>query len=115
MVGYRSSFADQTVFYNAPAAEVAGEVMKALASVGSVKKVSRETGVISGKIRLAAWTGSSAKVMINIRQTNQGTQVNFQTESDEGIVNTNSADKALMKLLEAIGKTSLKNAGGSGW
>jgi hypothetical protein len=115
MVGYRSSIADQSVFYNAPPADVAEEILKALKSVGSVKQVSRESGVISGKVRLGMGMGANAKVMINIQQSGSGTQVNFQTQRDEGAISTNGADKALMKLLGAISQTSLKGAGGSGW
>jgi hypothetical protein len=109
------SEAEENISFAKEPAVVAEAVQKALGKVGRVIEVSRETGIIRGKVTQGLSFTSAAKVLIKIAIGQNGTDVSIQvTRSESPLVSYNGAQRALTTLLNEIGK-ELGPGSGAGW
>jgi hypothetical protein len=112
MSGVRESIAKETFLYNIDPQTLAEVCQDTLKKVGKVKNVSRETGVISGKI---GFLGSTT-IILRISKKEDSTELSIQTNRGEGVLTSNGAQKGMIKFTEAIGRDGrLKGKSLGGW
>ena len=117
MVGMRQSIDQQTVQFSAAPADVAAAVEQALADVGEVKQVDRDTGRISGKVKkgMKGWD-ATADVEFVISQSGAQTEVQIETTRDEGAIDMHGAQKAMDIVMSALqAQPALAGKSSAGW
>jgi len=117
MVGIRQTTAQQTLNFTAAPADVAAALEAALATVGKVKSVDPQTGRISGKVKggLKGWE-ESADIDILVSTSGEQTQVQVQTQHEEGAISMNGAEKTMDAFLQAVQQQpALAQSNSAGW
>ena len=119
MAGFRESVASETLSYKVEPqilAEVCQDVLK---KIGKVKQVSRETGMISGEIKLGRILGlatNPATLTLRISKKEDTVELSIKVSRTEGIIARNGAQRAMMKFVSAIGDDArLKGKSGAMW
>jgi hypothetical protein len=102
MAGIRQESAEATVEYQTEPAIVAQVVQDVLAEIGSVTNVSRETGIISGRIKIRLL--DKAEAMIRISRKGEATELNIQTTKGEYLLTGGGAQKAISIFVQAMGQ-----------
>jgi hypothetical protein len=112
MAGIRESVATETLLFVVDSETLAEECQDVLRKVGKVKNVSRETGVISGKVGFLG----STMIVLRISKKDNSTELRIQTNRGEGIHTSNGAQKGMMQFTEALGKDGrLKGKSAAAW
>jgi hypothetical protein len=103
MAEIRESSANTTIGYQAEPATVAQVVQDILAQIGKIKSVSRETGVIAGKLKIG-WM-LYVDTFLRISRKAEGAELAIQTTCGEGLLDLSSgAQKAISVFSEAVGQ-----------
>jgi hypothetical protein len=113
----RDSTAHEIVQFNAEPAIVAQACIEVLNSMGKVKNVSRETGIISGQLTRRP-NAMANPVIITIRITRKGnqTEVSINTSRKEGMITSDGALKGLAAFLQELGQNpKLAGNTSAGW
>lgn len=114
-MGTTTSNATQTLHYDLPPAVVAEACQSALRACGSVQRVSRETGIIEGKVNVSFWNGN-ARISIRVAKSGEGTEVHIQTSRSEVKTTSGGAEKGMSMFIQALAnQPSLKGASNAGW
>lgn len=92
---------------------VAEVCQRILAELGRVDSVSRETGVIAGRIKVN-WATNWVFVTLTISRNDRGTQLAVETQRKEGLLTEGGAQKGLAMFVEHLGKL-LRTGSNSGW
>jgi hypothetical protein len=115
MAGLRESTAKETYTYQTQPAVVAQVCQDALNKVGKVTEVSRETGMITGKINTGI-VMNNTNVVIRISKKDNLTEMSVQTNRGEGLLTGNGAMKGLTILMQAMGEDKrLTGKSTGGW
>ena len=114
MAGIRESSANTVIEYQTEPATVAQVVQDVLAQIGKVKDVSRETGVITGRINVGFLKNADA--VIRISQKAQGTELSIQTSCGEALLTSGGAQNAIAAFTQAMGQDKrLAGKSTGGW
>jgi hypothetical protein len=114
MAGIRQESAQTVIEYQAEPAIVAQVVQDILAGIGSVTDVSRETGIISGKIKIA-WMDNAA-VIIRVSRKGDATELNIQATKGEYLFTGGGAQKAISIFTQEMSKDKrLQGKSAGGW
>lgn len=115
MAGIRESEAKETFLYKVEPQILATVCQEILGKVGTIKQVSKETGMISGKIK-PALLSDAATIVLRISRNDDSTELNIQTNRGEALLTNSGAQKAMMKFTTALGNDErLKGKSVSGW
>ena len=115
MAGIRESTAKETLFYKIEPQVLAQICQDVLKKVGKVKSVSRETGVISGKVK-TSFLENKATIILRISRKDDVTELSIQTSRGEAILSGGGAQKGLVRFMTALGADErLKGKSGAGW
>ena len=125
MSGIRESSAQAQIEYQTDAATVAAVVQDVLGRIGKVAEVSRETGIISGRIyvnlgALSDFVPDSwkdhAKVIIRVSRKGTNTDVHIQATKGEALMTEGGAQSAVAIFTKALGEDKrLSGKSTSGW
>ena len=113
MAGIRESSANTVIEFQTEPATVAQVVQDVLTQIGKVKNVSRETGVITGKIKVGFLDNADA--VIRISKKGDGTEVGIQTTKGEALLTSGGAQRAIAEFTKAMAQDKRlagKSAGG---
>ena len=114
MAGIRQESAQTVIEYQAEPAIVAQVVQDVLGAIGSVTDVSRETGIISGKIKIA-WM-DNAVVIIRISKKGDATELNIQSTKGEYLFTGGGAQKAISIFTQEMSQDKrLQGKSTGGW
>jgi len=114
MAGIRESSANTTIEYQTEPATVAQVVQDVLAQIGKIKNISRETGVITGKINVG-WL-DNADAVIRIAKKGEGTELSIQTTNGEALFTSGGAQRAIAAFTQAVGQDKrLAGKSTGGW
>jgi hypothetical protein len=115
MAGIRESTAEETQTYQTEPAIVAQACQDALNRIGKVTEVSRETGMITGKINTGLVLNNT-NVVIRISKKGDLTELSIRTNRGEGLITGNGAVKGLTMFMQALGEDArLKGKSTGGW
>jgi len=109
------SRANETVIYKIEPSVVAEVCQATLQNLGRVTQVSRETGMIAGKMSVNIFANP---VFVNLRISRhaEGAELHIQTQRKEGLVTGGGAQKGLAEFLAALGRDPrLAQATTGGW
>jgi len=112
---HNKSEASQSFSFNEKPEVVATTCQEELGRIGKLKQVNRETGTITGSLRVGGLSYTRAELLIKINGENEGTtvQVAVQLSADS---NGDGAGKAIAKFAEALTTNSnLQGKSKSGW
>jgi len=107
------SRAQQTIFFSADPAVVADACKNALDELGRVDVVSRETGVISGRMKVS-WGTNWVFMTVTVARKDAGTQLDIQAQRKEGLITGGGAQQALALFAGNLG-ARLKGQSTAGW
>ncbi len=98
-------------------ADVAEEIIEIVNRIGKVKRVSRETGLIEGKITEGVSFVTSPELKIQISRMGDETVASIVIRCRESVaINYRRAEKAMRILTDAIhASTKLTASGSTGW
>jgi hypothetical protein len=107
------SRADQTLSFRAEPKSVAEACQRVLGELGEVESVSRETGIIAGRLKVT-WATNWVYVTLRISMSGEETQVAIQTQRKEGLLTEGGAQRGLVMFTERLGQ-ELGGKGAAGW
>lgn len=114
MARIRESSAQTTIEYQTDPATIAQVVQDVLAQIGKIKNVSRETGVITGKINVG-WL-ENADAVIRIAKKGESTELSIQTTKGEALFTSGGAQRAIAAFTQAMGQDKrLTGKSTGGW
>ncbi len=115
MGGIRESSANTVIEYTTEPAMVAQVVQEALSQIGKVKDVSRETGTITGKIKVGFMDNADA--VIRIAKKGEVTELSIiQTTKGEALLTSGGAQRAIAAFTQAMGQDKrLAGKSTGGW
>jgi len=113
----QESRANAKLTFQNPPAVTAEAIIDIVNSIGKVKTVHRESGVIDGKITRGVAFGTSPRLKIQVRGSGEGTEIDIDLRCTESaLVNYHRAEKALRILTEQIAShPTLRLASNTGW
>jgi len=114
MGGIRESSANTVIEYQTEPATVAEVVQDVLSQIGKLKDISRETGTITGKIKVGFMDNADA--VIRIAKKGGVTELSIQTTKGEALLTSGGAQRAIAAFSQAMGKDSrLAGKSTGGW
>jgi len=114
-MGFKISKAQETIQYTVEPAILAEAVQDTLRRIGSVQRVSRETGIIEGKVS-EGFLMAAPKIQIRITRTGEFTELSVQTHRDEGLATSGGAEKGMVTFLKRLGEDPrLSEKASGGW
>jgi len=113
----QESRASAKLTFQNPPAETAEAIIAIVNTIGKVKTVHRESGVIDGKITKGVSFGTSPRLKIQVRGSGDGTEIDIDLRCTESaLVNYHRSEKALRILTEQITSNgTLRLASNTGW
>ena len=106
-----------TIEYDSEPQITAEVIQEVLYNIGEITHVSRETGIIEGKIFKGLMVWQPAKVRINISKNGNVTKIDIKTYRQESaLINYHGAQKAMNTLLSCLAEDErLKSKSKAGW
>jgi len=116
-MGFSNSKAEYSAEYSISPSVVAGACQTVIKAIGlDIKKISRETGMISAKSSMLSFGNAGKTLILQISKTEDGASVRATATAAEGLLTTGGAQKLITEFFSKLGAhPDLINGSKGGW
>ncbi len=106
---------EETIYLEVSPVAVAQACRDVLNRLGSIKSVSRELGIITGRFSINMAT-NPVYININIRKKGNGTELGIKTQRKEGLLTSGGAQSGIALFTQQLQRhKNIKGKSSAGW